>query len=931
MRHRDGPGVGVSMRRLSLVLLTLAAVGPAMTGEANAAMVYESLPADPLYIQISWLAPMETVTYEALNLSPGADSVLHLWDIAAGKEVAFADSFISFQNPTSTTRQYAFVMRAEDASSHGTADLEVNGALVSGLVLGGLRVDVDDGPGYEFDAVCAVGCNNNLHSFGLDAGGHMVELDYWSGYLGTHLSHPDIDEIVVAPSSPTVPVNVYANDPDDEDGDGLGTLLEAALGTCDDDVAPGCDVFDPRDTDRDGISDSAEVLGIEAGYGSQLLPRMGADPRHKDVFVEIDYESSFGSNPFTEADALLVQEKFDAGSAADLQNPDGLPGVRVHLDIDKACPSQPTVCGDWVGSNGVPPGIGLGDAANDHMNPAREDVFRYALMRDGGNEGQAIGPEFHWSASWGNRQLLTFTHELGHTLGIGHEGNPSWGLVNAKPHYASLMNYSYPGFEFSLGENDMVLDPSLVDESAGIGTDASHLAGWPYYREVGPADEVDWDFDFTFAEGHGEQVRAPLTYATYGGSGALGTNQAEIVDDPGLPGVTPALAQGPYDRMYAFHVGADDRLYYQLADMDGPGADGSCPGGAELGDVCTQWSAPVQVPTDHDVLGISVVFEEYAMMIAYRADDDEVRLRRMFVRSSSGALTPYGPDLPLGDHTDTAPEIHVMRVDPANFGGDDHVVAIFYRHPLGGAYRWKTMANAWTSLVTSQGLVLDEAGSPIEGREAPTFVNWPYDPHGSPQGTSCGALTDTAGHVRIYCYDAGSNRFEQLPAFEGQGPVTAGKPGLAYHAYRSYLGEPHLGDPSRGAFWLAVTEDHVEYDRVRVWISDPVSEQPGEALADLVFPDERQGWFYNRWMNLIEGSGLVLYDDPTLGAMKALAVHDNHSDLYAWSRIARFYPFADGTFRAELRDGNDFHIMERGICAGLLGKPACGPSTWGLE
>ena len=318
-------------------------------------------------------------------------------------------------------------------------------------------------------------------------------------------------------------------------------------------------------------------------------------------------------------------------------------------------------------------------------------------------------------------------------------------------------------------------------------------------------------------------------------------------------------------------------------------------------------------------------------MIAYRSDENELRLRRLYMGSSSGTLTPYGADLSLTDYTNAAPEVHVMRVDPVYFGGDDHVIAIFYRSTAGGSYRWRTMANAWTWTVTYQGVVRDETGATIGGRESPTFTTWPYDPHSSAEGRSCGALTDADGHVRIYCYDQDTDRFEQLLAFEGDGPVTAGKPGLAYHAYRSYLGGPQQSDPSRGAFWLAVTEDHPEYDRVRVWISDPVSEQAGESLADLVFPDERQGWFFNTWMNLVDDSGLLLYDDLSLGAMKAISVHDNDGDPLATSRFVRFHPFADGTFRAELRDGNDFRVMERGICAGIIGKAACGPSTWGLD
>jgi len=89
-------------------------------------------------------------------------------------------------------------------------------------------------------------------------------------------------------------VNVYVNDAlTDRDGDGLGRKLERALGTCDAPDDRGCvgsrlaDYYKEvrhatRDTDRDGLTDSDELLGVP-GKPRLDLPRYGADPRHKDV------------------------------------------------------------------------------------------------------------------------------------------------------------------------------------------------------------------------------------------------------------------------------------------------------------------------------------------------------------------------------------------------------------------------------------------------------------------------------------------------------------------------------------------------------------------------------------------------------------------------------------------------------------------------
>ncbi|MEO0248152.1 MAG: hypothetical protein ABIN58_01160 [candidate division WOR-3 bacterium] len=80
-------------------------------------------------------------------------------------------------------------------------------------------------------------------------------------------------------------VDMYLNDVGhgDDDGDGLGVDLENAIWTDPDN----------RDTDGDGIFDGFEVLGIRGAglFPDQALPTWGADPRHKDVFVETDYFS----------------------------------------------------------------------------------------------------------------------------------------------------------------------------------------------------------------------------------------------------------------------------------------------------------------------------------------------------------------------------------------------------------------------------------------------------------------------------------------------------------------------------------------------------------------------------------------------------------------------------------------------------------------
>ncbi|MCR9165333.1 MAG: hypothetical protein ACE37F_24005 [Nannocystaceae bacterium] len=905
----------------------------AVAGDAEAAAVHQDQTADRLYFTYHLLQPGQTVTYALTSLSRNAAPVMHLWEFGTG-EVAQDTASVTFTNGSNQIRHYYLMVRASDASSHGTAVLLRNGASMGAIPVGGVRLDVDGGFDVEHEAMAAPGGPVDLIAMGLHESGHMVDLDLSGGVgLGTKLDHPDIDEVVVGVRYGLPgPINVYSNDPLDGDGDGLGWRLELALGTCDDATMPGCaSVIDPADTDRDGIPDGAEVLGIDAWPAPQYLPMYGADPLHKDVFVEVDHHDDLATLPLDEDDVLEINAIFSDGSEVDLQNPDGLPGVRVHMDIGTPCPNAVALCGDWEGSNAVPDGTSYGSAADTYRAVSRQGVFRYALMSVGGG-GQAWQPgdRLGWGGNAYNPNIAAFVHELGHSVGVAHYGHVNWGASNGKPHYDSLMNYAftYSAGKFSLGESTVVLDPSFVEEEAGLGMDASHLQGYPYYRVVGASGQVDWNFDKKYSP---EPVRAPVTYASTAGSGALSTNYENIHTEPDLPAATPALVKAG-DRLYAVYVD-DGRMVYRFAEMNGPGSDGSCPGGGTLGDDCADWSAAVEVPTDFDVLGVSAIFEDGLMVLAYRSENNTLRVRRMLV-ASSGQLTLVGNGSGNEFHvanTDREPELQAVRVSPTHFGGDDHVIGIFYRG-IGGEYRWETMTSAWHGWSTDRGALLDESAATIAGEHAPSFTSWPYDQHATVRGTICGALSDPGGEVRLYCYDRDSNRFELHAAFSGTGPQTAGKPGIAYHAYRAADGTPLDGDAHRGALWLTVTEENTDYDKVRVWISDPISEAFGEELSEAWFPSGRgSGFWHNTWTNVADGSGQAMYDDETLGAMKGLSVRDLSSDTASTQRAVRFAPFADGSFATALRDGNDFRVMERGICRGLASAATCGPSTWGLN
>jgi len=320
------------------------------------------------------------------------------------------------------------------------------------------------------------------------------------------------------------------------------------------------------DTDGDGIPDDSERFGIDADNDGDVtdpgeqdlqngIDQNGngtieqnerADPRHKDIFIEMDWMDcataggdcvagdTHSHRPQAQAVTNLVQAFRNHPS---VDNPDGTKGINVHVDVSNAIPHQNVLNfnGGALGCSSSVAGTGFGDfdtvkAANFNNAAVRRYAYHYALFTHVENQaaltarnqrfsgcGETPGNDFYISfGGWeaGRPTVLeeagTVMHELGHNLGLQHGGNEP--LVNNKPNYLSVMNYSFQlvgilpsnRLDYSrsvlpqLSESNVAPNPGL-DEAVGIqdGTDTTRFfcpgaAGGPLTQGAGTGT-INWD------------------------------------------------------------------------------------------------------------------------------------------------------------------------------------------------------------------------------------------------------------------------------------------------------------------------------------------------------------------------------------------------------------------------------------------------------
>lgn len=121
--------------------------------------------------------------------------------------------------------------------------------------------------------------------------------------------------VEVASSDVEFDATTATADPEDVDADGLDVERERALGTDPDDA----------DTDGDRLRDGWEYRN-ETSEGAALP---GADPLHKDLYVQVSYAE--GIPRLSETERRNVRHIW---AEMNVTNPDGERGIRIHVDDD---------------------------------------------------------------------------------------------------------------------------------------------------------------------------------------------------------------------------------------------------------------------------------------------------------------------------------------------------------------------------------------------------------------------------------------------------------------------------------------------------------------------------------------------------------------------------------------------------------------------
>ena len=286
--------------------------------------------------------------------------------------------------------------------------------------------------------------------------------------------------------------------------------------------------LDPNgDEDGDLLLNSWETDGIDSNSDGTIdLILVGANPLHKDLYVEIDFMQQHKPNP------LAITDVVNSFANAPLTNPNGINGITLHVDVDEEIPHQDDISNAGLvtlrNSNQGTPGERT-DANSVNILAAKRTAYHYAIFGHKLSPFSASGssngiPAMEFLVTLGDgwtqdssghsvgsqdEQAGTFMHELGHNLNLQHGGDDG---INCKPNYLSVMSYTRQ-FSSFIGDRPLdysrntiaSLNEASLSEPDGIGQSEppglKTVYGPPPFLDIVAAgNPVDWNRDLDVAD-----------------------------------------------------------------------------------------------------------------------------------------------------------------------------------------------------------------------------------------------------------------------------------------------------------------------------------------------------------------------------------------------------------------------------------------------
>lgn len=898
------------------------------------------------------------VVFRTTNLSPGSDPVLHLLD-DNGREVAVDNNggggFAARLTYTPQTNgNYRIVVRARSNSTAGTCNLTMNGAAWrSNVVFAGWQRHLSQlRSGESLETVKVPNGARGTHLlYVLKSDGLGIELrGYGNGTAGAAavglMANLGNRSVVVGVNrwATAGVARLIRNDAaisgHDPDRDGLGSELEEKLGTCSElnGWAIGADApdfscawaADPRDTDGDGISDRWEVLGRRDRQPHQPLPLWGADPRHKDLFVEFDFMQSSPNEAEVEMTretarlfADYYADRIGTGnptqpwySAVILRNPDFQPGIRVHLDIGVA-PADPldaTLFGDWGGHNVIPPvqneqGQWVRPAYQhtwrEHLSPARYGIFRHApVPASGGGQKRS---NFSFSAGINEPWLLA--HESGHAQGLGHSG-PSYITANVdpncKPNYPSLMNYAYQlrpqqvGFSNGFGRPD--LNNAALSEWRAVNPSDSRYLGWLqdifHYNVDFAAGHVDWNRDGEFSAA-GTTVRAYANYTPQGtGCEFTRYNQMDLSQTTQR---SPAIARLG-NRTYVFWAAGTSVHYsWSISTFD-------CPVPAKEPCAIFEGGGTLALDASQGLDAIRIGTSSVRLLLVGNGASGELTEARLALSTIFGS-TVESWTTPTVITSSASGEPSLARMDQCTaylaFKGSDGRLRL-NQMGCGSSWRWQGESVQVTS--TGAEIMIHADASPSIARA--------YLPHNPGIPGLYGAFAALDGRLDLWWWDEGSRRWEKTAVMESRRPARA-RPAMAWVPSTP-------GSDFPGRLYLLYVSDGA--GRMRWMMSHVMLTRHPNGAVTRVERVGMDGFFDN---SSAIAAGVDLLFEPGIDSnLRAVSAERS-------TGVVRIRPNADGILDFSYRNYDDWQVLRIGLCryvvnpGGVVSDPVrCPEKDW---